>query len=311
MGLGQAQGVVGAVGAHLQRVQRQPQVVDRAGRRGEVEDVVDRLGDLEVLGHVVLDGRRRRPSRMCSMFSSVPGVEVVHADARGGPRPGGGRRGASRGSPPRRSRGTSARGPAYSAARRGRRRTGTAGPRPASASSTGARTRAATTVTAIAISASRPAAARISARPMSSEGRARSSSRAATAPMSAGARAAARSWRAPELAQAQAREVVPQEREQHRGVAGRPRSSRQGQAGLLHRPEQDQVEHDRERHGDDRRPEDVALVVGRRQRAVEQQRQEGGPEGQGVLEQRRGGLGHALRRRRPAPEGELGRPRSA
>ena len=43
--LGQAERVVGAVRADLQRVQRQPQVVDRRGRRGEVVDEVDRLID--------------------------------------------------------------------------------------------------------------------------------------------------------------------------------------------------------------------------------------------------------------------------
>ena len=41
-----------AVGAHLERVQRQPQVVDGAGRAGEVEDEVDRLVDVDVLAHV-------------------------------------------------------------------------------------------------------------------------------------------------------------------------------------------------------------------------------------------------------------------
>ena len=43
--LGHAEHVVGAVGADLERVQRQPQVVDRARRRGEVVDEVDVLGD--------------------------------------------------------------------------------------------------------------------------------------------------------------------------------------------------------------------------------------------------------------------------
>ena len=39
--LGDPEHVVGAVGADLERVQRQPQVVDRARRRGEVVDEVD------------------------------------------------------------------------------------------------------------------------------------------------------------------------------------------------------------------------------------------------------------------------------
>ncbi len=48
LGLGQPERVVRAVGAHLQRVQRQAQVVDRRGRRGEVVDEVDWL--LHVVG---------------------------------------------------------------------------------------------------------------------------------------------------------------------------------------------------------------------------------------------------------------------
>jgi hypothetical protein len=46
--------VVGPVRADLQGVQGHPQVVDRAGQRGEVVDDVDRLLELEVLDHVVV-----------------------------------------------------------------------------------------------------------------------------------------------------------------------------------------------------------------------------------------------------------------
>ena len=46
MALGEAERVVGAVGADLERVQGQPQVVDRRGGRGEVVDEVDGLVDL-------------------------------------------------------------------------------------------------------------------------------------------------------------------------------------------------------------------------------------------------------------------------
>ena len=64
--LGHAEGVVGAVGADLQRVQRKPQVIDRRGGRGEVVDEIDRLVDVvrlddvhalvtEVVGADVLD----------------------------------------------------------------------------------------------------------------------------------------------------------------------------------------------------------------------------------------------------------------
>ena len=43
---------MGAVRADLERVQRQPQVVDRAGRRGEVVDEVDVLGNVDLLDDV-------------------------------------------------------------------------------------------------------------------------------------------------------------------------------------------------------------------------------------------------------------------
>jgi hypothetical protein len=52
--LREAEHVVRAVRADLQRVQRHPQVVDRARERGEVVDEVDGLVDLEMLGQVVV-----------------------------------------------------------------------------------------------------------------------------------------------------------------------------------------------------------------------------------------------------------------
>ena len=70
--LRQAEHVVGAVGADLERVQRQAQVVDRAGRRGEVVDEVDRLVDVERLGQVVLQEGEVARRAMCSMFCSEP-----------------------------------------------------------------------------------------------------------------------------------------------------------------------------------------------------------------------------------------------
>jgi hypothetical protein len=50
--LGDAEHVVGPVGADLESVQRQPQVVDRTRWRGEVVDEVDVLGDVDLLGDV-------------------------------------------------------------------------------------------------------------------------------------------------------------------------------------------------------------------------------------------------------------------
>ena len=70
--LGQPERVVRAVGADLERVQRQPQVVDRRRRRGEVVDEVDRLVDEERLDDVLVAGTRTPASRMCSMLASEP-----------------------------------------------------------------------------------------------------------------------------------------------------------------------------------------------------------------------------------------------
>ena len=52
--LGEPERIVRALRADFQRVQRHAQIVDRARERREVEDEVDRLLDLEVLGHVVV-----------------------------------------------------------------------------------------------------------------------------------------------------------------------------------------------------------------------------------------------------------------
>ena len=77
--LRQAEHVVGAVGADLERVQRQPQVVDRARRRGEVIDEVDRLVDEERLGEVVLDEEVAVVADVLDVLQR-PRVEVVDAD---------------------------------------------------------------------------------------------------------------------------------------------------------------------------------------------------------------------------------------
>src|SRR2546423_6409930 len=53
--LREAERVVGPVRADLERVQRHAQVVDRARERGQVEDDVDRLADLDVLDDVVVE----------------------------------------------------------------------------------------------------------------------------------------------------------------------------------------------------------------------------------------------------------------
>ena len=70
--LREAERVVRAVRADLERLQRQPQVVDRARRAREVVDEVDRLVDLDVLRQVVRHGRRTPSPRRCSMLASEP-----------------------------------------------------------------------------------------------------------------------------------------------------------------------------------------------------------------------------------------------
>ena len=77
--LRQAEHVVRPVGADLERVQRQPQIVDRARGRGEVVDEVDRLLDEQRLGEVVLDERELRRADVVDVLQR-PGVEVVDAD---------------------------------------------------------------------------------------------------------------------------------------------------------------------------------------------------------------------------------------
>jgi hypothetical protein len=77
--LGQAERVVGAVAADLQRLQRQADVVDRAGGAGQVEDVVDVARDVEVLDHVVVDEVELRHADVLDVEQGA-GLEVVHAD---------------------------------------------------------------------------------------------------------------------------------------------------------------------------------------------------------------------------------------
>ena len=78
--LRQAERVVRAVRAHLERVQRQPQVVDRARDRGEVVDDVDGLVDLDVLDGVVVSELELRPAADVRDVLETAGLEVVDAD---------------------------------------------------------------------------------------------------------------------------------------------------------------------------------------------------------------------------------------
>ena len=77
--LGQAERVVRAVGADLERVQRQPQVVDRRGGRGEVVDEVDRLLDEERLDDVLVQEHELGHTDVLDVVEGA-GFEVVDAD---------------------------------------------------------------------------------------------------------------------------------------------------------------------------------------------------------------------------------------
>ena len=77
--LGQPERVVRAVGADLERVQRQPQVVDRRGGRGEVVDEVDRLVDEERLDDVLVEQDEIGRADVLDVEEGA-GLDVVDAD---------------------------------------------------------------------------------------------------------------------------------------------------------------------------------------------------------------------------------------
>src|SRR3954452_8157422 len=80
LGLREAECVVGAVGADLERVQRQARVVDRAGRRGHVVHEIDRLVDVVVRRDVRLDEAEVVAVLDVRDVVEIAGLEVVHAD---------------------------------------------------------------------------------------------------------------------------------------------------------------------------------------------------------------------------------------
>jgi hypothetical protein len=80
LGLGQAEGVMGSVGADLEGVQRQAQIVDRRGRRGEVVDEVDRLIDVVGLDDVDADVEEALGVADVLDVGQRAGLEVVDAD---------------------------------------------------------------------------------------------------------------------------------------------------------------------------------------------------------------------------------------
>src|SRR5207302_8293877 len=76
--LREAEGVVRSVAADLERVQRQPEVVDRAGRAREVVDEVDGPGDLEMVDQVVVDELELRRPEVLDVLQRCS-LEVVDA----------------------------------------------------------------------------------------------------------------------------------------------------------------------------------------------------------------------------------------
>ena len=77
---GQAERVQRADRADLHRVDRQPQVVHRRGRRGEVQHQVDVAGDVHVVGDVGLHQPERADADQVRDVARVAGDEVVQAE---------------------------------------------------------------------------------------------------------------------------------------------------------------------------------------------------------------------------------------
>jgi hypothetical protein len=78
--LGQAQGVQRPDGAHLERLDRKHEVVDRRGGAGEVQDLVDRTGNVHELRHVGLEQMKARPAQQVLDVARCSGDEVVERD---------------------------------------------------------------------------------------------------------------------------------------------------------------------------------------------------------------------------------------
>ena len=78
--LRESEGVQGAEAADLERLDRHPQVVERARRRREVQDEVDRAGDVHVVGDVAPDQPEPRLLHEVHDVAGRSGQEVVQAD---------------------------------------------------------------------------------------------------------------------------------------------------------------------------------------------------------------------------------------
>ena len=78
-GFGQAEGVVGAQGAHFQSRNRQLQIIDGTCRRGEVQDEVQRFLDFNIPANVVIDEAETGIFlKLADIFVGAGGI-VIHA----------------------------------------------------------------------------------------------------------------------------------------------------------------------------------------------------------------------------------------
>ena len=78
--LGQAERVVRAERTDLERLDRQLEIIDRAGRRGEVENIVHRAGEIDELRHIMLDELKSRVAREMRDIIGIARDEVVDGD---------------------------------------------------------------------------------------------------------------------------------------------------------------------------------------------------------------------------------------
>src|ERR1700674_1348735 len=74
---GQSQGIVRSERAHFQSLDRKFQIVDRAGRRSEMQDVIDGAWDIDKLCDVVLHDRKWRVSREMAQVGGSASNQVI------------------------------------------------------------------------------------------------------------------------------------------------------------------------------------------------------------------------------------------
>ncbi len=80
--LGEAERVVRAERADFQRRDRQFEIINRAGGRGEMEDEIDLVREEHIPGHIVLDEAKFSLPARCSMFVRLPVMRLSIAMTR-------------------------------------------------------------------------------------------------------------------------------------------------------------------------------------------------------------------------------------